>query len=100
MAERVDQMQRRLGTERVQHDERRRALVDPDLDDLLAPAGKRRQQPRLARRVHRSRRDQPRADGHRAQTRIVADAIGRQAPDDLRDSRPHHGGEVTAASGG
>ena len=95
VAERVDQMQRRVGTERVQHDERRRALVDADLHDLLAPAGKRGQQPRLARRVHRPRRDQARADGHRAQTRIVADAIGREAPDDLRDSWPHHGGELS-----
>ena len=77
-AEGVDQVQLRVRAQCLAQGERRGPLIHPDLDH--PPRGPRHlQQYRgVLGGVHRARRDQAHADRERAQTHVVAQAIGRQ----------------------
>ena len=81
VAEGVDEVQLGAGLEDLAEQHGRRALVDADLDDALAPGGDRAQQARVLLGVHRARGDQARADEHGAEADVVAQAVGREAPE-------------------
>ena len=87
-------MQDRIRGQAAHEHERRRALVDADLDRRPAAGGKLREQPRLVLGVHQPRRDQPAADGQRAQPHVLPDRVRGEAAKGLRQ---RHGRAVNLA---
>jgi hypothetical protein len=66
--------------ERAGEDDRRGPLIDTKLDDSSCALGETRERSTFGVRVHRPRRDQAGAERDRAQARVVAELVGRQAP--------------------
>ena len=74
VSERIDEVQLRVRAQRFAQDDRRGALVHPDLDHPPRPRRRSEQDGGILGGVHRTRRDQSTSDRQRAQANVVAQA--------------------------